>query len=653
MGRQDISAKSTSEQLRLFEKRLLGDVQALEQMLTDDLLESGVSRIGAEQELFIVDKSQRPYPKSLKILAKLDDHRFTTELGSFNLEFNLDPLSFEGNCFQTLEQDLNDFIERARTAASQFSGEIILTGILPSLSKSDLGLKNMTPMPRYFALNDAITRLRGSDYDMYLRGIDQLYIKHDSVMLEACNTSFQVHFQVDPQDFAKYYNIAQAVAGPVLAASGNSPLLFGKRLWHETRIAVFQHSTDTRNWPSHLRQSMPRVTFGRDWIKESILEIFKEDISRYRVLLATEVEEDSVKKLKEGKIPRLKALQLHNSSVYRWTRPCYGITNGIPHLRIENRLFPSGPTTLDEVANTAFWLGLVNGLARKYSDIRELLDFDDVKANFYAAARRGLKAQFKWIDDETIPAQSLLNNLLPVAAKGLHDAGIDKKDAAKYLGIVEKRIDSGQTGSQWILNSYTELRKKHPDGECMPTLVRATIRHQKKGGRPVHEWPTAKTVTNRKKLASHYLEVRQIMSTDLFTVSQEDTIDLVLNVMKWQDIRHLPVEGINNRLEGIVDYRSLVKLLSSENRDQDLGLLPVSAIIQTEIPSVSPETKTLDAITLMLENGLSCLPVVSEERLVGIITEHDFIRLTAQFLQSRLGKVGPEVESKEMSAQNK
>jgi len=635
MGQQNVKQHADAKQIRLFEKHLLNDVRALELMLDRNLIESGVSRIGAEQELFLVNHSNRPYPHSLKVLDEIDDPHFTTELGSFNIEFNLDPLTFSGSCLSKLEKQLNASLKRAREAARKCYADVILTGILPTLRKRDLGLENMTPNPRYFALNEAMSRLRGDEYDLFLRGIDELYIRHDSVMLEACNTSFQVHFQVDAQNFARLYNIAQVLAGPVLASAVNSPLLFGKRLWHETRIAVFQQSTDTRNVQRHIRQNPARVSFGRGWIQESVLEIFREDIARFRVLFPTEIDEDALAVLQQGGIPSLKALQLHNSTVYRWMRPCYGLTGGKPHLRIENRLFPSGPTAVDEVANAAFWLGLVKGMSCQHKDITTSFDFDEVKGNFYAAARRGLKAQFTWFEGKTIPAHKLVRKtLVPLAREGLQEVGVDADDIDRYLTIVDKRASSGQTGSEWFLRSFAELRREACDDRCLFFITGAMLKQQQEG-RPVHEWPLAES-SGRSDLARHFRKVEQFMTTDLFTVREEDTVELVLSVMNWRHIRHIPVEDNQHRLAGLVNYRSLVRLVEEHGGKKDFTLLPVSTIMQTDVPTVSPETRTLDAIATMRKHGISCLPVVQDGRLVGIVTEHDFMNLTAQFLEAKV-----------------
>ena len=179
-------------------------------------------------------------------------------------------------------------------------------------------MDNLMPKKRYKALMDAIhDQLLGSSFELKIIGIDELSVKHDTPMLEACNTSFQVHLQVAPKDFVKMYNIAQVLTAPVMAISANSPLVFGRRLWHETRIALFQQSLDTRSSHEHMRERSPRVSFGNDWLKDSILDIYREDIARFRVLLAADIEEDSLAMIKEGKVPKA-------------SRPASPQRNGIP-----------------------------------------------------------------------------------------------------------------------------------------------------------------------------------------------------------------------------------------------------------------------------------------------------------------------------------
>src|SRR5262245_19963670 len=351
-------------------------LRALEQMLDDRAFESGVHRIGAEQEMFLVDASWQPAPGALDVLAAITDTHFTTEVGAFNLELNLDPQEFTGDCLSLVQAQLEELLAVGRACANAAGLEVVLAGILPTIRKGDLRMENMVPNPRYLALNRALMDLRGEDYELHIKGTDELRVRQDSVMAEACNASFQVHLQVSQDEFANLYNVAQLLAGPVLACATNSPLLFGKRLWAETRIALFEQSVDVRRPGPHLRERSPRVTFGSGWVQESVAELYREDISRHRPVLAPYDYDDPFEAMAEGRVPDLEALRLHTGTVWRWNRACYGVGGGVPHLRIENRVLPSGPTVTDEVANAALWLGLMRAVGTKHHDVSRLLEFE-------------------------------------------------------------------------------------------------------------------------------------------------------------------------------------------------------------------------------------------------------------------------------------
>jgi len=636
MGEQNVRHATEVAELRRFLKRLLRDVKAMEHMLDNGLIESGVRRIGAEQELFLVDDTWRPAPLATQVLETLADPHFTTELARFNLEFNLDPVDFGGRCLGALEEQLEELLARARTAAGEHGARVVLTGILPTLTKGDLELDNMTPNPRYFALNDALTRLRGGEYSFHIKGIDELNFHHNNIMVEACNTSFQVHFQVGPDEFARMYNIAQAAAGPTLAAAANSPLLFGKRLWRETRVALFQQSIDTRRSAPHLREQAPRVSFGRQWVRSSALEIFREDIARFRAILSTEMDEDPFQVLGEGRAPDLPALRLHNSTVYRWNRVCYGVgAGGAAHLRIENRTLSAGPTVRDEVANAAFWFGLVSGLAGRYGDITRHLRFEDAHANFFAAAQHGLNAQLTWLEGRILPARDLiLEELLPLAREGLLASELDPADVDLYLGVLEERVRSSNTGAQWLLSSFASLGQRGPLAERLSALTAATAHRQQEQG-PVHHWEPAR-LEEAGGWKHNYLRVEQYMNTDLITVGPDEPVELVTHLMEWNRVRHVLVEDEDNRLVGIVSRRSLLPLVGSYDPESIEGPLPVSEIMQPDPITVSPETTTLEAIELMRQHRISCLPVVKNGHLVGTVTQDQYMEIAGRLLEQKL-----------------
>jgi CBS domain-containing protein len=634
MGEQNVKQNSDETNRQAFMKSLLDEVQALERMLEKGMIESGKRRIGAEQEMFIINRAHKPALKALDILETIEDDRFTHEIGLFNLEANLSVQEMSGNSLSLMEDEAQEIYKIAQESAAEVGCDIALVGILPTLSRDNLGLDSMVPTVRYKALNDALIGLRGKDFQFTINGIDELNVKHGNVMLEACNTSFQIHFQTGPDEFVQLYNIAQAVTGPLMAAAVNSPILLGRRLWHESRIAVFEHSIDARSEAHQARGHKPRVHFGDHWLDESVVEIFKEDIARFRVILTTETEDDVLGMVERGEAPTLNALRLHNGTVYRWNRPCYGVHNGIAHLRIENRVVPSGPTVIDEMANAAFFFGMMSGMANKYGDIREHLNFDDVKANFLDAARDGIRAQMNWMDDKQMTAQELiLEELLPLAAEGLQQSGINQEDIVKYLGVIEERVSLRRTGSRWMLESVQNMKERGTLDQRLRCLVNSMVEQQATGA-PISRWVLA-DFCEELDWRESYRHVSQFMATDLFTVRPDDIVDFAASLMDWRHVRHVPVEDDEGRLVGLLSHRALLRLVATGKAGGE-NKVSVSEIMNSDPVTVGPDTHTVDAIRLMRESQLACLPVVENGRLVGLVTEHDLIVVSSHLLERYL-----------------
>lgn len=629
MGEHKVKRVKTAEQSQRFMVNLIQDLEALERIIDQDLIESDIQRCGVEQELCFVDDAYQPAPVAMEVLSKITNPGFTTELARFNAEINMDPLIFSNHCLSAMEQQLGASLDELGQLAASVKAKIVLVGILPTIARRDLTKENITPLKRYHALDIGLTELRGEPYQLRLEGTDQLITTLDSTMFESCNTSFQIHLQLSAQEFVKMHNWAQAIAGPVLASATNAPLLLGKRLWRETRIGLFQQSLDTRSSTNFNTEKVPRVSFGKQWLRHSVLEIFRENISRHRVVLHTAELEDPMKMLDLGEIPKLKALNLHNGTTYRWNRACYGITEGKPHLRIENRYLPSGPSLVDEVANAAFWLGLMKGLPKKYESIDEIMDFDQTKSNFIKAARMGLGAQMYWPELGRIPSgQLILKELLPLAYQGLEKARVSKEDAEKYLKIIEERVASEKTGSQWQTDSFNRIKKTHNRAKALVAVTAGIINRQKENI-PVHQWEFANLSEvgpwqNRSGKVSH------IMSTDLFTVSPDDPIDFVIKMMDWRRIHHIPVENGKRGLVGLVTASMLVPLAAISIKKSKPSL--INEIMIRNPRSTTPETSISEALDIMVTYEIGCLPVLENHRLVGMITESDLVKVALELI---------------------
>ena len=623
MGTYKVKPIQNAEQRLKFLHHLLNDVQALEEMLDKDVFEKNVQRIGAEQEICIVTENFRPSTNALKILDQINDDHFTTEMGLFNLEINLDPLELTNNCFGQMEKQLNELLKKAHLKADQIEkNRIILTGILPTLRKKDITTENMTPRKRYKILNEAFKKLAKKNFKVVIKGVDELHIKSNNIFFETCNTSFQVHLQVPNDEIIDKYNWAQAIAGPVLSIMTNSPLLLGRELRSETRIAVFQQSLDTRNTSYHLREQKPRVSFGYDWIKDSIIDVYKDDISRYTALITSNFTEDSLDVVQKGGVPKLKALGLHNSTMYKWNRLCYGISNRKPHLRIENRYIPSGPTVKDEMANAAFWVGLMQGMPDTYKEIWNVMPFKDARGNFINASRTGIYTYFNWFG-EGISAKKLVGEILiPMARYGLMKCGVSDKEIDMYLDIINERIEKNTTGSKWMVRNYRHLKEQFSNDEANVILTSAMYKREQIGD-PVHLW-TPISPEEGAGIAKINDTLRKVMTTEIFVVQKNDPIDLVKNIMEWKSIHHLPVVNKKNKLSGLITM-SIIEKAQQENLKGEL--ISVGQVMIKCSVKVDPETTIEDAKTIMKRHQIDCLPIIENEELIGIFTKNDLNRV--------------------------
>ncbi len=635
MGDKKVTSEYDEEQMRTFTLAVLNDLQALEQMLSGGVFEEDARRIGAEQEMFLVDSAMHPAPLAIEVIEDAKDGRLTTEIGRFNLEANLTPREFSGNCLSLMEDELNETIDIVRRSAGKFDAGVVLVGILPTIQQSDLTSKNLTPNPRYAEIDRVVTQLHGGDRIIQIKGLDELQMTLQDTFIEFCNTSFQIHLQVGVSNFVNYYNWAQAISAPVLASAVNSPILLGHRLWHETRLALFQHATDTRSLTHKARNQTPRVNFGDHWVDNSIIEVLREDAIRFRILLTQVVEENSLDVVNRGGIPNLAAWRLHNGTIWRWNRPCYGIVDGKPGLRIEARFLPAGPTVVDEMANAAFFLGLLTELPEEFGDIREFMTFDEAKSNFFNAARYGLNGQIRGLDGKSRRVgRIILDELLPRARKGLQRAGVDDADSGRLLDIIEARVTQEKSGARWMLDSYEAMDKRAKPNVRLRTLTAVMKTHQE-SGEPVHEWELAE-IPKQSEWIDNYKTVEQFMAVDLFTVRPEDIVDLAANLMHWRHVRHVPVEDDAGHLIGIVSHRDLIELFAHGKSGASPPLV-IRDIMKTDLITIAPETPTLDALELMRERNIGCLPVIKDGQLVGLITAYDFLTVSSKLFEERLG----------------
>jgi gamma-glutamyl:cysteine ligase YbdK (ATP-grasp superfamily) len=461
------------------------------QMLAEARFHPERRSIGLEVELNLTDQAGDPALVNAAALEAIANPRFQTELGQFNVEINIPPRLLDGGVFAGLEREarasLNDAEERARTVGAH----MMIIGILPTIDASHLNGDSFSASPRYALLNEQIFAARGEDLEIAIGGVERLTTHADTIAPEAACTSVQLHQQVDPDAFPRYWNAAQSIAGAQVAVAANSPFFYGKELWRETRIALFEQATDTRSEELKVQGVRPRVWFGERWIT-SIFDLFEENVRYFPALLPVCDHEDPVEVMEHGDVPRLPELRLHNGTIYRWNRPIYDVVRDQPHLRVENRILPAGPTVVDVLANAAFYYGVTRMIADEERPLWSRMSFSAAEENFHAGARDGIDARLYWPGVGEVPAAELvLRRLLPLAHEGLERAGVATADADRLLGIIERRCVLVRNGASWQAEVFHHLYDERGMArhEALREMTRSYRQHMH-SNEPVHTWPT-------------------------------------------------------------------------------------------------------------------------------------------------------------------
>ena len=474
MGQEISHSNFSEEEYERFTGLLKRENDLLRHWFEDEKFSRKQGIGGFELEAWLIDAQMQPAPINEQYLALLDNALFSPELSRFNIELNSTPRQLTADSLNLMQQELQWNWQHCRDVAHRLDADLVMIGILPTITDAMLTLDYMSDMERYRALNEQVLRMRqGKPLQLEIHGKDHLRTEHHNVMLEAATTSFQIHLQVSQQRAVRYYNAMQILSAPMVAICANSPLLFGKRLWQETRIPLFEQSVAVGGFDGAAFGPVKRVSFGTGYVRHSLMEIFQENLEHFPVLLPVDLGEEP---------ESLSHLRLHNGTLWRWNRPLIGFDDdGTPHLRIEHRVIPSGPTVIDTIANAAFFYGLVHTMVEDEVPAESLLDFSVARDNFYTAAKYGLNAQINWIDGQHGRISDLLRLLIPQARDGLQKLGCDSCDIDYYLSVIAERLESGCNGATWQLNYIDRY------GDDMSALVRA-YRQNQESGKPVHLW---------------------------------------------------------------------------------------------------------------------------------------------------------------------
>src|SRR3954462_14842230 len=457
MGEEVESQDFSRYDRQRYREKLHTCLDVFARMLSESKFDFERPLTGLEIEFNLVDERNDPAMRNAEVLAAIADVDFQTELGQFNIEINVRPRSLMGGAAEELEAELRASLNAAEEHARSVGAHIVMIGMLPTLAPEHLTGEALSANPRYRLINEQIFAARGEDMYINIDGPERLATHADTIAPEAACTSVQFHLQVSPQDYAATWNAAEPIAGVQVALGANSPFLFGKELWRETRVALFEQATDTR--PQELKEQgvRPRVWFGERWIT-SVFDQFEENVRYFPALLPVCETEDPVAVLRRGDAPKLAELRMHNGTIYRWNRPVYDVYRGKPHLRVENRVLPAGPTVADIVANAAFYYGLVKVLVEDERPVWSQMSFSAAEENFHRGAREGLDAALYWPGLGEAPAPELvLRRLLPMAHEGLERWGVDAADRERLLGRIERRCVQSQNGASWQAAMFHRL----------------------------------------------------------------------------------------------------------------------------------------------------------------------------------------------------
>ncbi|WP_369367716.1 glutamate--cysteine ligase [Streptomyces sp. CG4] len=495
MGEKVVAGQFDLSDRQRYREKLQKCLMGLERLLREKRFDRPKNLMGVEIELNLAGPDGMPKMLNGQVLERIASRDFQTELAMFNLEVNIAPHRLGGRVFDRLAEELRTSLAYAHRKAVEVDAGIVMIGILPTLDRDDLVSANLSEVDRYTLLNDQIVAARGEDFRLDIEGVEHLVCTTESIVPEAACTSVQLHLQVTPARFADVWNAAQVATAAQIAVGANSPFLFGRELWRESRPPLFLQSTDTRPPELQAQGVRPRTWFGERWIT-SAYELFEENLRFFPALLPICDDEEPLNVIAAGGTPRLAELVLHNGTIYRWNRPVYGIADGVPHLRVENRVLPAGPTITDVIANAAFYYGLVRAFAEESRPVWTRLPFAAAEANFDAACRYGIDARFVWPrrgrygGTAVVDAVTLIRDeLLPLAAAGLDAWGVEAADRDLYLGVIEERCRRRVNGASWQAATFHRALEQ---GLTRQGALAATTRRYAElmhVGEPVHTWP--------------------------------------------------------------------------------------------------------------------------------------------------------------------
>ena len=471
MGSEISHRVFTKEDFIAFEKALFHEHEYVKGLFAKGSeIFSNKYRIGYELEVCILDSDNLPNPINKEILDDIHSPLFTNELAKYDLEINGNVFELNGDAPLKLDEDMLSLWDEGQASAKKFNAELGLFGVLPSLKLKHFNKTLFqSDMHRYTLVSQRMRELRHEPVKILFQGEDEVSLEKDDVMLEALGTSLQIHLQIPFDESVAYYHAALLASVVLLGFSANSPLVLGKRAWHESRIAIFEQSVDTRNKERREHGDEKRVHFAHGYIN-SWMDLFEQN-NAFKIIFAD---------VKELPVSELHHFSLHNGTIWRWIRPILDRDKDGKHtLRLELRALPSGPTLIDTQVNIWFFIGLIEGFVKSKIDLQKI-PFETLKDDFYSVAKTGLNTKFHEPKDtkKVSLKEWILNDGLSLTKIGLDSFGI--ADADEYLNIIKERTSNGQNGASWQLEHFKKFNN-------IPKLMEDYMKNSEQNI-PVHKW---------------------------------------------------------------------------------------------------------------------------------------------------------------------
>ncbi len=459
---------------REFQNKLSQEILFLHHLIKNTKPKDQKPSFGVEVEGWLIDNNAQASPTNDKFLAQLNNPSVVSELLKYNIELNGAPYPASGNVFELLYKDIINLWGQCKSQAQKMNLSVVTIGSLPTLNLKDFGISAMSKGNRYMALNHEILRFNNSPtLPIHISGLDELKFESESVMIAGAATSFQFHYKVPLATSHQYYNASLLASAPMAALSANSPFIFGKKLWHESRIPIFEQAV--AGWPGSPGNIKRRASFGPSLLEQSISEYFIKIVQKHPTLLPV---------VKDTPAGDFEHLRLHSGTVWSWNRPVIGKDqNGQLHIRIEHRVPSAGPTFVDSFANMAFFIGLVHELVESHNPFQTQHSFTTLKKNFYAAAKEGLYSSINLSPKSKQSIKSvILETYIKLAHKGLLKLGINKDVVDFYLfEVIKQRVETEQNGAIWQLKFIEKY------GADFKNLTLQYMENQE-NETPIHKW---------------------------------------------------------------------------------------------------------------------------------------------------------------------